>query len=295
MKAFKFYILALSVGILSCKKDMELSAPDFEVAADRSTYKIGDTVNFSIDGEVDYLTFYSGESGNNYENRERTSVTGVPKLSFTSFAQYGTQVNTLKLLVSNDFNGKVDQQIGNANWTDVTSLVTLSTGVDNTPSGELDLTPYINGDKPIFIAFKYNGLMSASSAQKTWTIKNFLQFILTDKGEKLPVISSIASAGWTAVSITNDVQKWTQNATQIQIAGGGANTPDNEDWMVATLRPKAISPDRGLGIKDVSGKVASYQYVLKEAGEREVVFIGSNANVGGAKTSIRKVKISVTP
>ncbi len=149
----KTYIYFLTAAIMltaaSCRKDLAFSEPDFEVSVAQDQYQVGDTVEFIFKGNPDYLTFFSGESGNNYANRERTSVTGTPKISFTSFAQYGTQQNTLSLLVSTDFNGKVDADIAQATWTDITAQAKLSTGADNTPSGEIDLSPFADGDKTV--------------------------------------------------------------------------------------------------------------------------------------------------
>lgn len=279
---------------LACRKDLAFSEPDFEVSVTRDQYKVGDTVEFSFKGAPDYLTFYSGESGNNYAHRGRTNVTGTPKISFTSFAQYGTQQNTLSLLVSADFNGKVDADISKATWTDITSRAQLSTGADNTPSGEIDLSSFASGDKTVFVAFRFTGTQSPASAQKTWTIKNFQLYTVTESGEKVFSVNAIPAAGFTAVSISNDNQKWTQNATQLQMAGGGANTPDNEDWIVAALIPNRVNPDWGVGIKDVTGTLSTFRYVPKQEGDHEVVFVASNANVTGARSVVRKINIRVS-
>ncbi|WP_343702980.1 DUF5017 domain-containing protein [Chitinophaga sp.] len=294
----KTYICFLTAAIMltaaSCRKDLAFSEPDFEVSVAQDQYQVGDTVEFIFKGNPDYLTFFSGESGNNYANRERTSVTGTPKISFTSFAQYGTQQNSLSLLVSTDFNGKVDADIAQATWTDITAQAKLSTGADNTPSGEIDLSPFADGDRTVYVAFRYIGTQSATSAQKTWTIKNFQLYTETAGGEKVYSVNAIPAAGFTAVSIKNDEKKWTQNATQLQMAGGGANTPDNEDWIVAALIPNRVSPDWGVGIKDVTGTLNTYRYVLQQPGDREVVFVASNANVTGAKSVVRKINIRVS-
>jgi hypothetical protein len=287
-------IAACTATALSCRKDLTISDPGFDVSATQEQYKVGDTVAFVFKGAPDYLTFYSGESGNNHAHRERTNVTGTPKISFTSFAQYGTQQNTLRLLVSTDFNGTVDANIGQATWADITAQAQLSAGADNTPSGEIDLSAFASGTKTVYVAFRFTGQQSPASAQKTWTIKNFQLYTETDSGEKVTSVASIPAAGFTAVSIKNDNQKWTQNATQLQMAGGGANTPDNEDWIVAALIPNRVNPDWGIGIKDVSGTLATYRYILKEAGDHEMVFVASNANVTGARSVIKKINIRVS-
>lgn len=285
--------LILFAVLSSCNKNLDISTPEFEVSTDRSTYKVGDTIMFKFSGNPDYLTFYSGEEGNNYQYRERTNIDGgKPVFEFTSFRQWGTQLNTLKLLVSNKFNGKVDTNIFNQEWVDITDRATLSTTLDNTPSGKIDLSDFIT-DKPLYLAFKFTGTQDASS-QRTWTIKNtVLSNVLSDKS--LPIISSVPDASWVAVSVKNPDKKWAQNATQIQIAGGAANTAENEDWIVSRgVILNGVLPDEGVGIKDLSGRLDQYPFIFQNEGVYEVVFVATNANMNGTATIIKKLTITIS-
>jgi hypothetical protein len=280
---------------IACRKDLQINEPNFQVSVPKTAYKVGDTVFFSINGSAEYLTFYSGETGNNYANKERTTLNGSPKVKFSTYRQNGTQENTIQLLVSKNFNGKFDSDIGKATWTDITARAVLSTDLDNTASGDIDLSDFIADNKTLFFAFKYTGLQTSTGPQRTWTIKNFQLSTVLANGSSITTISTIPAAGWTAVSVKNDDQKWTQNATQLQIVGGAANAAENEDWIVALLRLNVVNPDQGIGIKDLAGKLTSYQYILKEPGAHEMAFVGSNANVEGIKTIVRKININVTP
>jgi hypothetical protein len=288
-------ISAIPIIAIACRKDLQINEPDFQVSVPKNTYKVGDTVFFSINGSAEYLTFYSGETGNNYANKERTTLNGSPKVKFSTYRQNGTQENTLQLLVSKNFSGKFDADIGKATWTDITSRAIFSADLDNTASGDVDLSDFAAENKTVFLAFKYTGLQTSTGPQRTWTIKNFQLFTVLANGSSITTVGAIPAAGWIAVSVKNEDQKWTQNATQLQMVGGAANAAANEDWIVAPLRLNLVSPDQGVGIKDLAGKLTSYQYILKEAGAHEMVFIGSNANVEGIKTIVRKININVTP
>ena len=103
------YILAVGAFLVSCN-DLDVDdSVDFIVSlASDNTYEAGDPVVFNFDGNPDYITWWSGEEGHKYANRERTelpleeieSVT----LNFEAQARYGKVTNTLSLFVG-DFPG----------------------------------------------------------------------------------------------------------------------------------------------------------------------------------------------
>ena len=145
--------------------------------------------------------------------------------------QYGTQVNTLQVLASNDFKQVYTAAgVAQGTWTDITSRATLSTGTDNTPSGIINLSDFLAQKKPIYLAFKYTG--TTGSTQKTWTISN-LKFNLKLADNSLLPITDIASGGWAQVNVLNPAALWTISATQLRIAGGAATAADNEDWVIS--------------------------------------------------------------
>src|SRR5690606_18126264 len=75
---------------------------NFNVSSKKKTYKVGEPVEFLIAGDADYITFYSGAKGEAYE--DRYTKTAIPQLKFDNIGKFGTQLNTLSLLVSSDFN-----------------------------------------------------------------------------------------------------------------------------------------------------------------------------------------------
>jgi surface-anchored protein len=290
----------MSLLLLSCKDDLEVSIPNFNISIDKTVFNVGDTVTFNFTGKVDYLTFYSGEDGHDYKFRDRTTISeGIPQLQFTSYAQYGAENNTLHLLASTDFTGVIDSSLVNYTWVDITNRATLSTGTDNTSSGIIDLSDFIS-DKPMFIAFKYNGRYDLSSAQKTWTIKNFqINYIVTsstNSTKSYPIISSIGNAGFVSFDLENSQHTWKQTATQIQIAGGGVGTPDNLDWIITQpLFLNQVVPDKGVAISNLVTQPDHLDYVFSKPGTYDVVFVCSNATIKGNKMIEKEFHITINP
>lgn len=78
MKKTASYILAFALGavsLASCQQQ-NISLPvDFNVTLDGdNVYRTGEIVRFRFSGDADYITFYSGETGHEWDKRERTSI-----------------------------------------------------------------------------------------------------------------------------------------------------------------------------------------------------------------------------
>ncbi len=278
--------------LASCSKELTIKPLDFSVTADKSTYKVGDTVHFSFTGNPDIISVYSGEDGNNYDYRERTTVDGKPQLQFNTYAQYGTQVNTLQLLVSTNFSGIYSPtDVNAATWKDLTDRATLSTGANNVPSGIVDLSDILAQKKPVYLAFKYVG--ATGSTQKTWTITNFVLNLLKPNNSVVPV-TDIAAAGWSQVDIKNPAAKWSISATQLRIAGGGSTADDNEDWVITKLLYlNSTSPDVSVPVKNITQKVNSFDYVFTKPGTYKVVFLAANATADKQETTTKEIDLTV--
>lgn len=292
----KFHILMATAGLFmlaSCSKTLQVDPVSFEVTTASTNYNPGDNVDFIFRGQPDMITFYSGESGHNYEYRDRTIADGKPQMQFDYFGHYGPQNNTLHLLISKDFDGTYDAaSIENATWTDISDEVTF--GLNSTlPSGVIDLSPYVEEGKIFYFAFKYIG--SHESTQKTWTITNFKIDLQLDDGSVAPV-ANMVTAGWSAVNIKNDDKVWKISATQLQMAGGGGGTPDNEDWLITSpLNPNKVSPDRGVAIKNITNNLPDYSYVYAAPGSYNPVFVAVNATRDGEKSAVKQMKITIAP
>ncbi len=284
--------LAVMVIFASCNKELTIKPLSFTVTTSSTKYKVGDTVHFKFTGNPDIISFYSGNDGNDYANRERTLADGKPQLQFVTYAQFGNQTNTLQVMVSTDFTGTYDAaSIAKAKWTDVTDRAKLSTGADNTPSGIVDLSDILAQKKPIFMAFKYTGI--TGSTQKTWTIKNLTLNLLKTNNKVLP-ITDLASAGWKQVNIKNPAAVWSINATQLRIAGGNDKAEDNEDWVISKLLYlNQVAPDVAIPIKNITQKLDSYDYIFTQPGTYKVVFLAANATADKQQSTTQEIDLTI--
>jgi len=297
----KNYFTALILPLLvfsACKKEQIVLTPDFDVTVDKTTYAVNEPITFNFTGTGDVVTFFSGAPGKEYKYKDRYRVDGKPQMLFTSFRQgTSTQANTLSVLLSKDFTNIYDiDNLQKATWTDITSRATLSTGVDNTASGVIDLTDLQTPDVPINIAFKYTAKKDAVVAQPTWTIKNFVINNVAD-GIIYPIgISTAApSISWGAVNVLG-ANAWSSTATQLQFTGGAINAEDNEDWIIT----QPIQLDRvqrvfGLNIKN-SPTATLTKYIFTgyiATGTYTVTFEAINANKWDKKTIVKEFTITV--
>lgn len=292
----KIYILLiLGICLSACNKN-EVLQPDFIVTTDSTVYKVNEQIKFTFIGSADIITFYSGQVGKEYAFRNRFRVDGKPQMQFTSYMQLGPQTNSLSLLASTNFNGIYNtENIALANWSDITSRATLSTGIDNTPSGVVNLSDFAKKDSVVYIAFKYVGKKDPLIAQPTWTIKNIA---IDNKIADSSLVSVVKSANisWGAVNVGNLTKAWTYSATQIQMAGGPVNTDDNEDWIIT--QPLSLDRvQRSLGVNVKTNPIAKiYSYVFpgySTPGTYTVTFEAINANRWGTKTLIREIIIKI--
>lgn len=280
--------------LLSCKKK-DVLTPNFDVTVSKTTYAVGEPITFNFTGTADQIVFYSGIPGQQYKYHDVETADGIPQLTFTSLTQYGPQANTLHLLVSKDFNAVYDvTNLQSATWTDITAKATLSTGVDNTPSGAIDLSAFKTAPNvPIYIAFKYTALQTTVS-QPTWTIKNIAINNVLPDGASMS-IAAIATLGWGTINVKG-TQTWTTTTAQIQMAGGAINTPDNEDWLVT--QPLYLDrTQRNFGVSIKSNPTTlqtSYAYAgFTAPGTYIVTFDAANVNEWNQKSTVKQITITV--
>src|SRR5579871_5892320 len=207
-------LLAGGMLVLSACTKLGTSAPTLKVSLDRSklvadtfTYNLGDTAKFLFSGMAGNVTFYPGDSTHNYDLRNRSNALGLTQLSFSSAEQYGTQTNTLQVLVTDKLPGLDSVSVVSAAWNDVTSRAVLATTTTATASGTVDLSDQVQGaNDSLFVAFKYTG--QGGSIQRTWTITNFVvNNVLWDTKYPLSNLSSDVNY-WTKYKIGASTAAW---------------------------------------------------------------------------------------
>lgn len=293
MKKFNIIALLIFCITLSACEKLQLDELQFDVTTSKTVFKVGEEVVFDFTGNPDNITFFSGEIGKQYEFKDRTSAIGKAELEFTSFLQ-NNKPNTLKFLASTDFSGVVDSaSIVNANWVDITNRVTLSSGLDNTASGVVDLSDFRDLNKKVYFAFRFTDVNS-TTAQATWTLRDFVVRNIVDN--RTFEILNLADAGWGRFSMINKTNIWTVSSTGLRFTGGAANSPNNDAWVIA--RPadlNFVAKDLGESIKDINQRLMSQKYIYNTPGTYKVAFIGLKSHVETTKSIVRELTITVEP
>lgn len=287
MKYLSYYIVFTALVIISCKKtdypaDWKEEKNDINISLDKNVIKQNEYLTFNFGGYADSIIIYNGTVGSEYKYKDRTVLEGVkPSMSFSSYSQWGAQQNTLKVLVSYDFKGKNydGAEINAASWTaDITSRFVLSTGTDNTLSGNVNLADLVKNGQNIYFAFKFTG--TTGTTQKTWTIKNFVIKNELPNGA-VQDVATIGTAGWKQFSFKGSAQVWTFNATQLQIAGGNETNPDNEDWLISKgFNFSQVSPDQPSHMVKTrfQNMVKSYRLGYAKAGSYQLTVVAKDKN-----------------
>lgn len=302
-RIFKFYlpVLLSASCIIACSKSINVPKNDFDVSVEKLTYKVGDSVKFSFTGTPANITFYSGEPGFRYENRNRTTADGgIPELNFTTvYGGGGTQPGTLKLLVTSDIETVTADNMVDAKWTDVSGKVTFAPGTAYTPSGSLSLKEYIKPDRALYVAFKFVGYNSPNRVPGNWVIGAFDVKNTLPDGTVLS-LATMATTGWTKFNLQNPTSDWvlpTASRNETYIIGGGINTPDSEDWLVTKpLLLNNVKPDVGVVLQNIgSNALERYAYIFTKPGTYTVTFLTSNYSIDKNDEKNKQFTITVTP
>ncbi len=198
----------LATTMIGCKKDDTEKLDDFAVTADKASYKAGDTATFTFFGNPQFIVFYSGEAGKNYDNRNRLSSEGKPKLFFQANMTQGVLTNpdSLRLYVSANLKGYDSANVVNATWTEITGRntkwpTTLSTTFVNSDS--IDLSDF-NSYDAVNIAFRATGKKYTAAAQRKWQIQGLTLTNFSPDGLVTPLFSSFNNTGWVQANIKNN-------------------------------------------------------------------------------------------
>ncbi|WP_113663312.1 DUF5017 domain-containing protein [Pedobacter nanyangensis] len=325
MKNFKTY-MALLVVLLhaACSKDLAVNEPEFNVSVTKTTVKLGNPIIFSMKGNPDMITFYSGEFGNHYGYANRDSIVALSQLNLAFQNQVRSQGGTAPLCQANQFSvmvtsdldlnnltSKADslQRIKTATWTDLSSKFSWSplTCTSTNPyisSGTVNIVNEIRKNKQSYIAFCYTNRPNNNTVGKS-SIWRFQALTLTGVSPKeSQLLMSSATAGWKSI-YEGTVNEWGTNAFDLSSSSAvtmrGPLTVANEyrQWCISKpfiITDTNIGRNPGVGIKTYRDvPLNTYSFTYKAAGIYEVVFIGINANSKDKKEVIRKLKIEVQP
>ncbi|NGM62649.1 DUF5017 domain-containing protein [Sphingobacterium sp. SGG-5] len=289
------FVTAVIVITSSCDNDIEVMSPTFDAKTEKLSYNVDDTVHFIFSGDAAYVTYYSGDKGQEYRHRFRTQVDGAkPILNFTSRGRFGPPERNLSLLIATDFDGTMNtERIQAADWQDISDRAFFTmTGPDHLPSGDVDLSDFIDFPQ-IHLAFKYVGIGHTSQAQKTWTIMDFVLNTYDEDNVAYPIVGDMSQAGWLQHSVEGDARKWRIQPNELWL-GANANEDSNEDWVITkALNLASIAPDKGIALKTLTGTIEPLYHIYTEPGEYTVTFVAKNQSVYGEQEIIREIHLTI--
>ena len=308
MKKIKYIIPAILLFTFvfqSCEDLEETEAPNFNITSNFKV-KVGEPIEFKISNAPNFLSFFSGEFGQEYKNKNRTKAEGDFTLSFETSRHYqdGTSRtdSAWQLLVSTDYSGSGSaQDVLAATWTDVSDRFTFATArsYNKTHSGSVNITD-LSTDKPTFFALRIyaEGKKSEGNRQGIFDFYSFdLKFAIDDTNNL--DIASLYSPGWVAVNVAGEntntsYDNWLDRSGSFRMHGGVAEYT-NDDWLIT--KPLnlsgSVSPDRGTPLKTYSEKLESFSHTYTKPGTYTVTFVGNNTTIYGSEEAVKEYTIEV--
>ena len=211
MKKIKYFLipfLLLVFIIQSCDNLEEVEEPNFSFTPVSTTVKAGEPVEFTISNAPNFLSFFSGEFGSEYKNRDRTKAEGKFTLSFETSRNFqdgdSRSDGAWRLMYSTDYAGTASvEDVQAAQWTDISDRFVFATDrtYDKTESGVVDITD-LSTDKPIYFAIRIlaKGKKADGNRQGIFDFYNFDLNLKLSETKTLEV-TNLATAGWTAVNV----------------------------------------------------------------------------------------------
>jgi len=307
-------LLSLALFFNSCDDVDDISAPDLAIEIQTATYTAGEPITFNINGKADYIKFYSGEKGNDYNfaYTDRINNTRNVSMAFTAEYQNGGQPSDLvRLVYSTDFKGDYTiAGIDNATWTDITDRCTMPTAISNNNNplgiGNSDFEIYDlfpDGETIVYFAYKYHikGPSGTYGQRTNAIISNFR--IEYEDDDQSNVLLEQATAVWKLIGHTNyeteAANALSSNSTRVVFSCAANPAVDKIAYGITAgiSVPKQINqgPDRAVSVKDYQQpQVSSYSYTFDKAGEYEVVFVSSNVFEADIKEKVHKIKLTIT-
>lgn len=242
------------------------------VLPDKVKCKAGEPVTFSLTGNnANNVVFYSGESGHNFDFRERFYADNDMVVNFSTWVRYGEIYQNLQFLVSNNFNGIYDEEsVEAADWVDLSEKFTFSSGVDRTPSGEVSLKEYA-GDDPnaqLYVAFRYRD--TEKPRQNNWIVRAITLDLISPEGVRNS-LAAMSTMGWKAVDFKNPAVTWNLVSSSQILIDGGANQPENDDWAISkAFNLRKGTPDKGVSLNSVTSR--DYVHTYNTPGIYKAVF-----------------------
>ena len=326
-KTYITYLLTaiwLWTGFACSRNDVEDVSFNAWIEGGTNTFKAGQQVNFQFRGDVDYLTFFSGEEGADYDHIFRTeSEMKSLELSCTFKQQYndvdywGKEI--MQVAISTDFTGDyTTEALRQATWMPISGNeynrlpvpTPLSASAVET-TGSIDLSSFVAANCPFYVAFIYHAPGRATIPAANGNN----HYINRPRIDVSNLMLKKVTAGGQVIEMTDAIREWAfrpvflQSATQTNYqvndngllfqpqkatADSSGREPDEEVWMVSQLiRPSQVDSDRGTPIQSVEARVSSYSYTYRNPGTYKATFVATNANMWNSASSVRQLTVIV--
>ena len=302
----------ICLTLSACSRDLNVEAPDLEVNAAAIEVKAGEAVIFNLEGDADYITFWSGEVYSDYHFRDRRTMTPgvISTLSFSCEITDGIQKGQVSVLASDSFSGNCydyDNLI-HTDWTDITGRFTLPDGKGKTSSSAQDLAQFVNSDRPFHLAFRYRCRPQEQYGKASRWVISDLQ--ITNHSEELgeTVMYNLVNSGFRIMdpfSRTDAACLSSVSQTQIVMQGRiqdeetAAADMETEHWVIS--RPidltsqRDLGPDRPVALKGYAESFpASYTHIYDKPGVYEATFVASNQSIDSRHETVKSILITVT-
>lgn len=300
MKLYEILIIiTLTLLLYSCDNEM-IDTPTAKFMPDSLECKVGSEIVFKYEGDCDYVTFWSGEEGMVYANRNRTNIIiDSAYLEFKAISIWGdtNQPRPLSVYISDSFLG-IYNIAGVLNETvkwDTITLVNIPYFAANTNepydalaySGKIDISKY--AAKSCYIAFKYTSDSITTGTARQVRIKDFSVIAYSTSG--LNKIADISNSGFTAVNIFGP-STWSKTTTQLDVRGTAQRK--EEDWFVSKeLILGRVGSDKGLSIKTLVENMSDFRQIYTKAGTYNATIEIVNSRYGKSISSFQNFTITV--
>lgn len=343
MKIYKLILIGI-VGLLSGACDDKLTDEvqlDITVASSENvkmegnviTVKKGEPINFLLSGKADFISFFSGEKGAKYINRERTSyrIEDIKStiLSFDVKTQYGESKEVLKMFYSNTFPGisKSDFEADSVlvekfEWKELVPQADLPQVSGASYSANIDLLEYLG--QPLTFAIYYKQLVISTTVGSprfefsNFKITNTLQDGSTEvmfanrlgltplnmlNKWNIPSYDQLGSNREYGTVTNNQTGLWSFTDTNLQHGffsihsgwtGDPAVTPLMYSWLLSTpMTFNVCDPDQGTKVKDSTMPLTSHTYTYNKVGIYDATFLARNVNVEFSSEQVKHLVINV--
>ncbi len=306
----KIFTAVFALGLISfaCKKNVP-GKTDSEYSFDATlpipAIAVADSAIFELAENPDVISFYSGETGNNYDNRNRTVLTGGSlKMKFETRVK-NKPADTLDVLISTDFSGVYDSMsVANATWKNMNNKFLFPTPLTSlgifVPSGNgatylTDITDSVIAGQPFYLAFSY-AVNKRNNVE--WSVGKLGMYnYFTDGTATANVIDStnINSGSFAPVSFTEPFSRWSKSSTLLKYNNSSSAVLGARHWYISRpLNPDAVAPDVPVVIKNISqSPLTFFKYKYKKPGTYKAVFVASYNRLNFEKTFVKEFTVVV--